>query len=162
MTSSPSVQAEDTSDLESQIAALEQKRQQAQQQAAALQDDIDVQQELQDNLQSQIQVVEEQVTLYQEQIDSLGMEIQEQNNRLDSLNMQLQQSQAKWNQVKDLFRQRMRALYLEGNTSTLELLLGAESYADFLTRSQYMSSQASSDQAMLDQLLALEQQINRR
>ena len=30
MTSSPSVQAEDTSDLESQIAALEQKRQQAQ------------------------------------------------------------------------------------------------------------------------------------
>ena len=160
MTSSPSVQAEDTSDLESQIAALEQKRQQAQQQAAALQDDIDAQQELQDNLQSQIQVVEEQVTLYQEQIDSLGMEIQEQNNRLDSLNMQLQQSQAKWNQVKDLFRQRMRALYLEGNTSTLELLLGAESYADFLTRSQYMSSQASSDQAMLDQLLALEQQIN--
>ena len=160
MTDPPSVQAEGTSDLESQIAALEQRRQQAQQQAAALQDDIDAQQELQENLQSQIQVVEEQVTLYQAQIDSLGMEIQEQNNRLDSLNMQLQQSQAKWNEVKDLFHQRMRALYLEGNTSTLELLLGAESYADFLTRNQYMSSQASSDQAMLDELLALEQQMN--
>ena len=59
MTDPPSVQAEGTSDLESQIAALEQRRQQAQQQAAALQDDIDAQQELQENLQSQIQVVEE-------------------------------------------------------------------------------------------------------
>ena len=160
MAAPPTAQAEETSDLQAQIAALETKRQQAQQQAAALQDDIDAQQELQDNLQSQIQVVEQQVTLYQQQIDSLGNQIQEQNQRIDSLNMQLEQSQAKRDQVEDLFHQRMRALYLEGDTSTLELLLGAKSYTDFLTRSQYMSSQASSDQAMLDELLSLENQIN--
>ena len=88
------------------------------------------------------------------------MQIQEQSDRIDSLNAQLEQSQAKRDQVEDLFHQRMLALYLEGNTSTLELLLGAESYADFLTRSQYMNSQASSDQALLDQLLALENQMN--
>lgn len=156
----PTVQADETSDLQAQIAQLESQRQQAQQQAEALQDDIDAQQQIQENLQSQIDVVEQQVTLYQEQIDSLGMQIQEQNNRIDSLNAQLEQSQAKRDQVENLFHQRMLALYLEGNTSTLELLLGAESYADFLTRSQYMNSQASSDQALLDQLLALENQMN--
>lgn len=160
MGSSPRVQADETSDLQAQIARLESQRQQAQQQAAALQDDIDAQQEIQENLQSQIDVVEQQVTLYQEQIDSLGMQIQEQSNRIDSLNAQLEQSQAKRDQVENLFHQRMLALYLEGNTSTLELLLGAESYADFLTRSQYMNSQASSDQALLDELLALENQMN--
>ena len=156
----PTVQADETSDLQAQIAQLESQRQQAQQQAEALQDDIDAQQQIQENLQSQIDVVEQQVTLYQEQIDSLGMQIQEQSDRIDSLNAQLEQSQAKRDQVEDLFHQRMLALYLEGNTSTLELLLGAESYADFLTRSQYMNSQASSDQALLDQLLALENQMN--
>lgn len=156
----PTVQADETSDLQAQIAQLESQRQQAQQQAEALQDDIDAQQQIQENLQSQIDVVEQQVTLYQEQIDSLGMQIQEQSNRIDSLNAQLEQSQAKRDQVEDLFHQRMLALYLEGNTSTLELLLGAESYADFLTRSQYMNSQASSDQALLDELLALENQMN--
>ena len=155
----PTVQADETSDLQAQIAALEARRQEAQQQAAALQDDIDAQQELQENLQSQIDVVEQQVTLYQAQIDSLGMQIQEQNQRIESLNMQMNQSQAKRDEVENLFHQRMLALYLEGNTSTLELLLGAASYADFLTRSQYMNSQASSDQAMLDELLALENQI---
>lgn len=156
----PTVQADETSDLQAQIAQLESQRQQAQQQAEALQDDIDAQQQIQENLQSQIDVVEQQVTLYQEQIDSLGMQIQEQSDRIDSLNAQLEQSQAKRDQVEDLFHQRMLALYLEGNTSTLELLLGAESYADFLTRSQYMNSQASSDQALLDELLALENQMN--
>lgn len=156
----PTVRADETSDLQAQIAQLESQRQQAQQQAEALQDDIDAQQQIQENLQSQIDVVEQQVTLYQEQIDSLGMQIQEQSNRIDSLNAQLEQSQAKRDQVENLFHQRMLALYLEGNTSTLELLLGAESYADFLTRSQYMNSQASSDQALLDELLALENQMN--
>ncbi len=85
----PTVQADETSDLQAQIAALEARRQEAQQQAAALQDDIDAQQELQENLQSQIDVVEQQVTLYQAQIDSLGMQIQEQNQRIESLNMQM-------------------------------------------------------------------------
>ena len=154
------VQADQTSDLQQRNQELEAQRQEAQQQINALQEEIDAQQAVQDDLQSQIDAVQQQVTLYQQQIDGLEVQIQEQNDRIDSLNMQLQQSQARREEVKDLFHQRMLALYLEGNTSTLELLLGAESYADFLTRSQYVDSLASSDQAILDELLALENQIN--
>lgn len=154
------VQADQTSDLQQRNQELESQRQQAQSQIDALQQQIDEQQAVQDDLQSQIDAVQQQVTLYQEQIDGLDVQIQQQNDRIDSLNMQLEQSQEKREQVEDQFHQRMLALYLEGNTSTLELLLGAKSYADFLTRSQYVDSLAASDQAMLDELLALENQIN--
>lgn len=153
------VRADETSDLQQRNQELEAQRQQAQQQIDELQQQIDQQQAVQDDLQSQIDAVQQQVTLYQEQIDGLDVQIQEQNDRIDSLNMQLEQSQQRREEVEDLFHGRMRALYLEGNTSTLELLLGAESYADFLTRSQYVDSLASSDQAILDELLALETQI---
>ena len=154
------VKADQTSDLQQRNQELESQRQQAQSQIDALQQQIDEQQAVQDDLQSQIDAVQQQVTLYQEQIDGLDVQIQQQNDRIDSLNMQLEQSQEKREQVEDQFHQRMLALYLEGNTSTLELLLGAKSYADFLTRSQYVDSLAASDQAMLDELLALENQIN--
>ncbi len=154
------VRADETSDLQAQIADLEAQLQEAQEQAAALQDEIDAQQEIQDNLTSQIETIQQQVTLYQQQIDALEVQIEEQNQQIESLNAQILQAQTRQQEVKELFHQRMLALYLEGNTSTLELLLGAKSYSDFLTRSQYMSSQASSDQAMLDELLALETQIN--
>lgn len=153
------VQADQTSDLQQRNQELEAQRQQAQQQIDQLQQQIDEQQAVQDDLQSQIDVVQQQVTLYQEQIDGLDVQIQEQNDRIDSLNMQLEQSQQRREEVENLFHDRMLALYLEGNTSTLELLLGAESYSDFLTRSQYVDSLASSDQAILDELLALETQI---
>ncbi len=153
------VRADETSDLQQRNQELEAQRQQAQQQIDQLQQQIDEQQAVQDDLQSQIDVVQQQVTLYQEQIDGLDVQIQEQNDRIDSLNMQLEQSQQRREEVENLFHDRMLALYLEGNTSTLELLLGAESYSDFLTRSQYVDSLASSDQAILDELLALETQI---
>lgn len=154
------VQADQTSDLQQRNQELESQRQQVQSQIDALQQQIDEQQAVQDDLQSQIDAVQQQVTLYQQQIDGLDVQIQEQNDRIDSLTMQLEQSQARRQEVEDLFHQRMLALYLEGNTSTLELLLGAKSYADFLTRSQYVDSLAASDQAMLDELLSLENQIN--
>ena len=153
------VRADETSDLQQRNQELEAQRQQAQQQIDQLQQQIDEQQAVQDDLQSQIDVVQQQVTLYQEQIDGLDVQIQEQNDRIDSLNMQLEQSQQRREEEENLFHDRMLALYLEGNTSTLELLLGAESYSDFLTRSQYVDSLASSDQAILDELLALETQI---
>lgn len=154
------VRADETSDLQQRNQELETQRQQAQQQIDQLQQQIDQQQAVQDDLQSQIDAVQQQVTLYQEQIDGLDVQIQEQNDRIDSLNMQLEQSQQRREEVENLFHDRMLALYLEGNTSTLELLLGAKSYADFLTRSQYVDSLAASDQAMLDELLQLENQIN--
>ncbi len=154
------VQADETSDLQQRNQELEAQREQAQQQIDELQQQIDEQQALQDDLQSQIEAVEQQVTLYQEQIDGLDVQIQEQNDKIDSLNAQLKQAQQRQDEVKELFHSRMLALYLEGNTSTLELLLGAKSYADFLTRSQYVDSLAANDQAMLDEWLELENQIN--
>ena len=154
------VRADQTSDLQQRNQELEAQRQQAQQQIDELQQQIDEQQAIQDDLQSQIEAVQQQVTLYQEQIDGLDVQIQEQNDRIDSLNVQLEQAQQREDEVKEQFHERMLALYLEGNTSSLELLLGAKSYADFLTRSQYVDSLAASDQAMLDELLDLQNQIN--
>ncbi len=55
---------------------------------------------------------------------------------------------------KDLFKERLRAMYISGNTTQLEVLLGATDFGDFLARTELVQSVSEHDSELMDELMA--------
>ena len=93
-------------------------------------------------LNTQIAEKDAVIDKYQKEIDALSNEIDQTNVEIDNLN-------TKKDEAYELLKQRMRASYMAGETSTLELLLGADDYESFLTRLELLSSVARHDQKLI-------------
>lgn len=88
----------------------------------------------------QIQVVNEKIALLGENIAQKEGEIEEKSQEID--------------ENYTLFKKRVRSSYLRGDETTLGLILGADSFYDFLTRSEIMERIAERDKEVIEQLIA--------
>ncbi len=89
-------------------------------------------------LKSQISVLQEKITVLEEEIAAKEEEIAQLTGEID--------------ENYELFKKRIRAMYMADNTSTLGLVLGSDSFSDFLVRSEYLKRVAEHDQDLLDNL----------
>ncbi len=158
--STSQVQAETIASLQEKIESYKQKQAQAEEKIASLQDDINNEQEIQKNLNVQISAIKDELSAYQQQIDLVNQQISQKqadidakNAEIDSLNAQIEQKQEEMEKTDEQFMQRLKAMYMQGETTTLGLLFGADSFSDFLTQAQVVKSVSESDAALM-QLLA--------
>ena len=96
-------------------------------------------------MKNQIAALEEKIIALENKIASLEEEIAQKEEEIDGLEDSISENY-------DLFKRRMRAMYMSEHTSSLSLLLGAESFGDFLTASEYLKRVAQHDQDILDDL----------
>lgn len=85
-------------------------------------------------------------------ISVLDAEINEQNKKIDELNVKLEAK-------KDVFEQRLRALQYRGGTSYIDVILGADSFSDFLLRLTLVSNIIDHDRDMMDEISALKSEV---
>lgn len=94
------------------------------------------------NINSQISIIREKIT--------------EQENQRDALNAQAE------DQI-ELLRERIRALYMAGDTTALEIVLGAKGFDDFIDKVQIVGYIAESDEKLIkdiqDQLLQIDEVV---
>lgn len=90
----------------------------------------------------------------EEQIDQARETIDEMNVKIGGLEEKLSLSKEEYQDTIDLFRERLRTMYVSGGTSvgTLEMLLSAESLSDFIMMQKLMEVTAQHDQALLDKI----------
>ena len=96
-------------------------------------------------MKSQIAALEEKIVALENKIAGLEQDIVLKEEEIDGLEDSIDENY-------DLFKRRMRAMYMSEHTSSLSLLLGAESFGDFLTISEYLKRVAQHDQDILDDL----------
>lgn len=94
---------------------------------------------------SQIAALEEKIVALENKIANLEADIEQKEKEIDGLEDSIAENY-------ELFKRRMRAMYISEHTSDLALLLGAESFGDFLTTSEYLKRVAQHDQDILDNL----------
>lgn len=129
-----------------QIAELERKQATLKNQIDDLQDDIDEQEKLRDALQSQIDTLQAQIDIYNDEITSYEDEIDEMKAEQAVIEADLQAK-------KDLFLQRVRALYISGSgNSSLSILLGADDFSNFLYQDQILESITAHDDEIMKEL----------
>lgn len=118
--------------------------------------------ELQEALEEARQNIEDKTAyaeLLQDQISVLSQQIKSSNQMIEDLNVQIVEKQAIIDQTLEtisdrleLLRQRLRAIYRAGDTSTLEIILGAKDFSDFLDKSELVQQIASNDDKLIAEL----------
>lgn len=88
------------------------------------------------------------------QIDNLNRQVAELQNEIQALNVQIEENQVKYDQQYEAYCQRLRALYMSGSVSNLEVILTAGDMSDLLTRAELISSISKQDQSALEALQA--------
>ena len=95
----------------------------------------------------------------QSQISELSEKIKNSNDTITNLNKEIKQKQAEVDEKLeaiqdrlDVLRKRLRAIYLAGDTSSLEIILGAKDFSDFIDKTELVKSLSSYDEKLIASL----------
>ena len=99
-----------------------------------------------DNLNKQIKAAEKQIDILSDEIERLSGEIVNLNSTVETLKEEIALD-------KEILKQRIRAIYMNGRTSELEMLLSSESVVDVLTRAEFLKSISDHDNKIINSLL---------
>lgn len=96
-----------------------------------------------------------------EQIASLQKRIDELVNEITKIETQTEEQNKKIDETYDVLGERLRASYMAGETSELELFLNATDFEDFLTRSELLRQVAKHDNEVVSGLEAKIKELNK-
>ena len=154
MMSSLSLGAFADDDYENQISDLNSKYDELEKQQQALQKEIDKaktekerQQAVKAQIDNQIVSTRSQISVLSDKISLLEENLQETTSELEQKEYDISENYA-------LMKQRLRVMYTTGNASVLGLLIGADSFTEYLTRTEVASKVAEHDQEMLEAMRA--------
>ena len=133
------------SDYEKKQKELDKKAQEYQSVINSTASDIAQKEEYKQALLSKISVLNEQIVSGREQIAELDKEIEDLQSEIDT-------SREKISGKIDMLKQRLKVIYLSGETTSLEIVLGAKTFEDFLDKIELVSYMSNSDKKMIDQL----------
>ncbi len=101
----------------------------------------------QNSVSRQISIAHEQITILQQRIAVLTEEIAQKEQEIEDKQADIDENYA-------LFKVRMRALYMTDTTSVMNVLFGAQSFSEFLERSEYIKRITQHDDELIANLRA--------
>lgn len=137
--------ASSLSDLQQQLKDLEKQQKELEKQIKDTQNKKEQQQAYQKSLVQQIKVTEEQVTVLLQRIDVLDTTIADKTKEVEQKEAEVAESMQK-------FEKRLRAMYMTSNTSTLSLILSADSFGELISATKYAASLADYDNQLIETL----------
>lgn len=132
-------------DLNSRYDELERQQKELQENIKKATSEKDKQLAIKKQLDNQMNLTQQQISLLNQRIALLSENIKEQEATIVA-------KQEEIDEKYETFKQRMRVTYMAGEASTLDLVLGAESFADFLTRAEITSRIAQRDNELMENL----------
>jgi peptidoglycan hydrolase CwlO-like protein len=95
----------------------------------------------------------------QVQIDALQSAINANQQKSDQLKQQIIEAQAELDQEKKVLGENIKAMYLEGKTSTLEMLASSKDLSDFVDRQQAQNAVQSKVKDTMAKVVSLQQEL---
>ena len=109
----------------------------------------------------QIEVLEEDAKALQSEIYSIENSIVKTEDEIDKTQKAIDEKQKEFDKTFAEYCQRLRAMYVSGHASNLEVLLTCTDMGSMLTRSQMIKSVSEQDSATLDSLMTQMEQIEK-
>ena len=148
-------------ELEDKISDVQAEREKQQALLDSLKNDITKQEEYVTELYKQIDNLQVEIDLYQEKINALNVEVDKINEKIDAKNLEIQGVQEKIHikeletkEVRDQLGVRLKAVYMSGSGSTLELLLSADDLSSYLMTSEMLKRISENDRKIIESLIA--------
>jgi len=155
-------------ELEAQLKQLQAKEKEIKNEISAASSDLSASRRRKDLLDQQIDNARQQIALLDKQLATLNSNIATKDKQIADAGDQIAQKEAeiaqKRAEIDDVHTKlglRLRALAKLGNESTLERLLSSDSYVEFLLRDKAAELFAKRDQALMEELEAALEEINK-
>lgn len=110
-------------------------------------------------LEDKIDTLEDSKSALQSEIDAVSVKITNTENDIIQTQAEIDQKQAEFDETYEVYCQRLRAMYVSGSASTLEVLLTCPDMSAMLTRAQMIKSVSQQDSAILDELMTKMEEI---
>lgn len=98
----------------------------------------------------------------QAQIDRCNSEIASINSKISSNKAKIAAKEAEIEDDKTAFKKRLRAIHMSNSDNSIQILMGAENFADFLQLSQLTSSVSARDKRMIEDLKSQIGELNEK
>lgn len=115
--------------------------------------DIARQQEYMDAIMKKIETINEQIYISNKKISDI-------NDQINELQEQISEAKKQIEDTLDLLRERIKAIYLAGEASSLELILGAADFTDFMDKVDLVQSISDFDSRLIKELEGKMTKIN--
>ncbi|MFZ7104931.1 MAG: murein hydrolase activator EnvC family protein [Peptococcaceae bacterium] len=143
-----SVYADDTaSDLEKQKNQLENEIKQTEQ-------ELKKSQQTESNLLNELATLANKVENLNADITNLDLRISQAETYITKTEAEIELKQGEVDERSDVFEQRLRDIYTQGDINPLEVLLGSQNFSDFLVRFEFLKKIAVNDISLLEELEA--------
>ena len=146
---------EEIDDLEEQLAELEDEQDEQEAYVATLQAKVSLQQDKLDTLNDEMDALESAIETVKTKIATTEAEIVETQEEID-------EKQAEFEEVYEEYCQRLRAMYISGTASTLEIFLSSGDMSTILTRAEMVKRVSQQDNATLDELMQKMEEIEEK
>jgi surface antigen len=100
-----------------------------------------------------------EINRLQGQIDAIRAQIRENEAKRDDLQNQIKVAEEELEKQKKLLGQNIKAIYVEGDISALEMLASSKNLSEFLDKQQYRDSVQAKIKSTLDKINALKAQL---
>lgn len=103
--------------------------------------------------------LQETISALQSQINGLEAQIQESNKQIADTTQKIAEAEAELARQRNLLGQNIKAMYLEGDITTLEMLASSKDLSEFVDKQQYRNSVKDKIKDTLDKITALKLQL---
>lgn len=134
------------SELKNQISRLQQQSKEIEAKIKSLKQQNADQQEIADALQQKINNAEQQIIACNSEISKI-------NSAISANEAEIKRQNEEIEATKLAFKKRLRAIYMNNAESSAQILLGADSFADFLQLEQLTSSVSAHDKAIIEDII---------
>lgn len=112
-----------------------------------------------DELQEKADSYQDAVNKFQAQINTLQAKIRKNKDKRDGLKKQIDEAQKELDKQRKILGQNIKAMYVEGDITTLEMLASSKDLSDFFDKQQYRDSVQQKVKSTLDRVNALKDQL---
>lgn len=148
-----SVTATDVDEIKQKQEALEQQSAEYEAILAEKNAAVEKQQEYVDAIVGKVETVTKEIQLSHEKIALLDEQILEKSNLIKEKNEEIEKNM-------EVLRQRIKTIYLAGDVSSLEIIMGAKDFSDFLDKVQLVKSVSAHDEKLINDIQAQLDQIS--
>lgn len=141
-------------DTEKKLDSLKDKKEQTEEYLATLMTKVDLLKDQISSLQAEADKLQSSINSVQSSIDKTEREIENTQRKIDK-------KQKAFDDTYDEYCQRLRAMYISGSVSNLEVLLSSSDLSSILTRSQMIKSVSQQDSDTLDDLMKQMEEIEK-
>lgn len=148
----------DISDAKDKISDLKKQQEELDKQIADAQKGVKDEETKQKTIQKQIDTVSKTIQTLQESIKDINKKITALEKSIDESEKKIKDKKSEIEKGVSDFKERVRAMYISGNTSYSNILIGSTDFYDMLMKIELVKRVADHDNSMIDHLIELKDQ----